>query len=407
MPEDLDPRWEYAEIDPEIYEAVYGVEIDGLHRLPFHEDGNIGFRFGSGHSPDSSTGVCNEEQEITEDCRWCGKVIGEQRFKGKYCSRICGIRGDNDNTPRTRVDCKQCKRSFIRSIRQDDFCSAECGYRYVKTRGPEEPPGRVSTRTRPRGTRAECPGCCRVKTMFRRGVCRNCYRDRNVRFSACPVKRYRTWSAEEAGRLFLWSVRPLPIKVITTRLTRSKNEVVCKRQWWKNTGRVSTNLLKGDRMAESPREVLPPRRRTVSQKIRIAGQTVHYSIGLYPDGRPGELWIEVAKAGAALRNWAGEAAMMVSIALQHGVPLTTIVDLFLATRNDPCGKVEGHDRITFCTSIMDCIVRDLAVTFLGREDLVNTSEWSTVPVPISDKTELPPPTEGQTCVCHNERVGSD
>lgn len=153
-------------------------------------------------------------------------------------------------------------------------------------------------------------------------------------------------------------------------------------------------------MAESLREPLPTRRRTVSQKVKIDGQTVHYSIGLYSDGRPGELWIEVAKAGAALRNWAGEAAMMFSIALQHGTPLRTILDLYIGTRCQPCGGVEGHDRIKFCTSIMDCVARDLAITFLGREDLADAKDWNAVPVPVSAAAELPALVEGQTCVCH-------
>lgn len=171
--------------------------------------------------------------------------------------------------------------------------------------------------------------------------------------------------------------------------------------WMSSKWRTSTGTMTGTYyMATSTREELPARRRTVSQKVKIAGQTVHYSIGLYSDGRPGELWLEVAKAGAALRAWAGEAAMMVSIALQHGTPLATILNLFIGTRNQPCGEVEGHDRIKFCTSIMDCIARDMAITFLGREDLAEVPDWSVVPVPISATAELPPPTEGQTCVCH-------
>lgn len=173
------------------------------------------------------------------------------------------------------------------------------------------------------------------------------------------------------------------------------NRFVWKSTKWSTIGSVT--------MSESVREDLPARRRCVSQKVKIGKQTVHYSIGLYPDGRPGELWIEVAKAGAALRGWAGEAGMMMSIALQHGTPLHTVLDLFIGTRNDPCGPVVGHDRITQCTSIMDLIARDMAITFLQREDLADVDKWSVVPVPISDRAELPTPVEGQTCVCHTRK----
>jgi hypothetical protein len=162
-------------------------------------------------------------------------------------------------------------------------------------------------------------------------------------------------------------------------------------------------------MVESFREHLPARRRCITQTVRIfpptgGKQTVHYSIGLHPDGRPAELFIDVSKAGAALRAWCGESGMMLSIALQHGTPLRTILDLFIGTRNDPCGQVESHPRITQCSSIMDLIARDMAITFLDREDLADKADWECVPVPISDRAELPPPIEGQTCVCHQQRT---
>lgn len=119
------------------------------------------------------------------------------------------------------------------------------------------------------------------------------------------------------------------------------------------------------------REVLPPKRRCISQKVKIDNQTVHYSIGLYPDGRPGELFIEVSKAGAALRTWAGEAAMILSVALQYGTPLDTAIKLFVGSRSDPSGRVHGHPCITRCTSIMDLIARDMAITFLQRTELAD------------------------------------
>lgn len=124
-------------------------------------------------------------------------------------------------------------------------------------------------------------------------------------------------------------------------------------------------------MCAAPREILPTRRKCVSQKVKVDRQTVHYSIGLYPDGRPGELFIEVAKAGAALRTWAGEAAMMLSVALQYGTPLDVALNLFIGSRSEPNGKVIGHPCILRCSSIMDLIARDLAITFLDRMDLAD------------------------------------
>lgn len=126
-------------------------------------------------------------------------------------------------------------------------------------------------------------------------------------------------------------------------------------------------------MCDSPRKLLPARRKCITQKVKIDGQTVHYSVGLYEDGTPGELFVEVSKAGAALREWAGSAAMMLSIALQHGTPLQTALNLFIGTRSDPSGIVEGHQYITSCLSIMDLISRDMSITFLQRNDLADIS----------------------------------
>lgn len=129
-------------------------------------------------------------------------------------------------------------------------------------------------------------------------------------------------------------------------------------------------------MCDSPRRLLPARRKCITQKVKIDNQTVHYSIGLYQDGSPGELFIEVAKAGAALRDWASKAAMMLSIAIQHGTPLSTALNLFIGSRSDPCGVVEGHPYITQCLSIMDLISRDISITFLQRNDLADISNCS-------------------------------
>ena len=123
------------------------------------------------------------------------------------------------------------------------------------------------------------------------------------------------------------------------------------------------------------RECLPARRKNLTQKVKIgpSKQSVYYTFGLYPDGRPSELFVDVAKAGAALRQWAGSSAMMISIALQHHTPLQTILSLFLGTVSDPSGDVIGHPFLKRCTSIMDLIAKDMAVSFLGVEDYRDVS----------------------------------
>ena len=136
--------------------------------------------------------------------------------------------------------------------------------------------------------------------------------------------------------------------------------------------------------AARPRECLPMRRRAYTQKVRIGDtnrgikpQVVFLACGLYEDGTLGEIFIDSAKQGAALRVWMAQTAMLFSIALQHGTSLGTLVNTFVGTTSEPSGKVVGHPRITTCTGVMDYVVRALAIDFLGREDLADRSKEDT------------------------------
>lgn len=125
------------------------------------------------------------------------------------------------------------------------------------------------------------------------------------------------------------------------------------------------------------RELLPTRRRSVSQKCRIVDRTgtattLHFTVGHYADGRPGEIFIDMHKQGAALRDWSSQTAMLFSIMLQSGMPLAQLCDFFLNSRSDPSGRVESHPRITRCSSVMDLIARSLAIDYLNRDDLANS-----------------------------------
>lgn len=107
------------------------------------------------------------------------------------------------------------------------------------------------------------------------------------------------------------------------------------------------------------------------QKVIIGsqGHELFWRTGDYPDGRMGELWITIAREGSTLRSFAECVAMAVSIGTQHGVPLRKYVDAFMGVSFEPSGYVEGHAEISFASSMMDLIARDLAITYLGRDDL--------------------------------------
>ena len=117
------------------------------------------------------------------------------------------------------------------------------------------------------------------------------------------------------------------------------------------------------------RERLPNRRYGYNQKARVGGQKIYLRTGDYPDGRLGEIFIDMHKEGATFRSLMNNFAIAVSLGLQYGVPLEEFVDAFTATRFEPAGLVEGNDKITRATSILDYIFRELAVSYLGRDDL--------------------------------------
>ncbi|MBS7540230.1 vitamin B12-dependent ribonucleotide reductase [Ancylobacter lacus] len=117
------------------------------------------------------------------------------------------------------------------------------------------------------------------------------------------------------------------------------------------------------------REKMPDRRKGYTQKAVVGGHKVYLRTGEYDDGRLGEIFIDMHKEGAALRSFINNFAISVSLGLQYGVPLEEYVDAFTFTRFEPAGPVQGNDTIKYATSILDYIFRELAVSYLGRNDL--------------------------------------
>ncbi|HXG60793.1 MAG TPA: vitamin B12-dependent ribonucleotide reductase, partial [Planctomycetota bacterium] len=127
---------------------------------------------------------------------------------------------------------------------------------------------------------------------------------------------------------------------------------------------------------------LPKKRQGFTLEARIAGQKVYLRTGEYEDGSLGEIFVDLAKEGAAFRSMMNCFAMAVSIGLQYGVPLKDFVDLFTFTRFEPQGPVD-HPNIKMCTSVIDYIFRVLALEYLG------TSEFAQVK-PAEGETRVRP-----------------
>jgi len=126
-----------------------------------------------------------------------------------------------------------------------------------------------------------------------------------------------------------------------------------------------------ERVISRERERLPQRRKGYTQKAVVGGHKVYLRTGEYEDGRPGEIFIDMHKEGAAFRSLMNNFAIAISIGLQYGVPLEEFVEAFTFTRFEPAGLVIGNDSIKNSTSVLDYIFRELAVSYLGRNDLAH------------------------------------
>lgn len=139
------------------------------------------------------------------------------------------------------------------------------------------------------------------------------------------------------------------------------------------------------------RERLPDTRNSVTHKFSIAGHEGYISVGLYPDGRPGEVFITMAKEGSTVGGLMDSFGTSTSIALQYGVPLEVLVNKFSHTRFEPMGHTTNPD-IRIAKSLVDYIFRWLGLTFLDsyrdeqkakQESSSGGTKPSSAPTPVN------------------------
>ena len=133
-------------------------------------------------------------------------------------------------------------------------------------------------------------------------------------------------------------------------------------------------MIVAEKMVEAvrhQREKLPHRRKGYTQKAVVGGHKVYLRTGEYESGQLGEIFIDMHKEGAAFRSLMNNFAISVSLGLQYGVPLEEFVDAFTFTRFEPAGMVQGNETIKNATSILDYVFRELAVSYLSRNDLAH------------------------------------
>jgi ribonucleoside-diphosphate reductase alpha chain len=153
------------------------------------------------------------------------------------------------------------------------------------------------------------------------------------------------------------------------------------------------------------RRKLPFRRHGYTQKAKIGTHNVYLRTGEYENGQLGEIFIDMHREGAAFRSLMNCFAISISLGLQHGVPLEEFVDAFVYTRFEPNGIVIGNPNIKMTTSIIDYIFRELAVTYLSRNDLAHISQESEMRTsPIDALSKLDPEGDFDEEEVYSERI---
>ncbi len=158
-------------------------------------------------------------------------------------------------------------------------------------------------------------------------------------------------------------------------------------------GRMAAGALAAktpqQRVDAHSRRRLPSKRHGLTQEAKVGGHKIFLRTGEYEDGDLGEIFIDMHKEGAALRSVMNCFAMLVSVALQYGVPLEVLVEQFVFTRFEPQGPVQGHDRVKFATSVIDYVFRALGVEYLNRDDLAHVSPEAAAVTPEANRGSDP------------------
>ena len=131
------------------------------------------------------------------------------------------------------------------------------------------------------------------------------------------------------------------------------------------------------------RSKMPDRRKGYIQKVSIGDHKIYLHTGEYDDGKVGEIFIDMNKEGELVKALMNNFAIAISLGPQYGVPLDEFVDAFIETKFEPSGEIKGNDRILSASSILDYIFRELAISYLGREDLAHTPSINKT---VNDKT---------------------
>jgi ribonucleoside-diphosphate reductase alpha chain len=146
----------------------------------------------------------------------------------------------------------------------------------------------------------------------------------------------------------------------------------------KPEGAGVTEPVQRDLFGRQQREKMPTERASVTHKFSVGGHEGYLTVGMYEDGRPGEIFIKMSKEGSTLSGVMDGLALTVSLGLQYGVPLKVFVDKLLNTRFEPSG-ITANPNIRFVSSVLDYIARWLGGRFISPDYLKLSGEHVAAP----------------------------
>ncbi len=183
--------------------------------------------------------------------------------------------------------------------------------------------------------------------------------DGNVEVIDVKLNNRKTKKVGEKEKTNKINVKEVLPKGIDDKIKNSKKN---------NLVESSSNL----KVKNKARFKMPDRRKGYIQKAQIGDHKVYLHTGEYDDGKIGEIFIDTNKEGELVKAMMNNFAIAISLGLQYGVPLEEYVDAFIDTKFEPSGNVLGNDRILSASSILDYVFRELAISYLGKEDLAHT-----------------------------------
>lgn len=127
-----------------------------------------------------------------------------------------------------------------------------------------------------------------------------------------------------------------------------------------------SNVVQLSLLPRGEREAFPPRRKSITHKVRVGDSPpIFLHMGVFPDGRLGEIFIDVSKVGSTLQGILDAFGKIFSIALQYGTPLEEMVSSLKFSSFEPYGPVMGDDEIQTAQSIIDWLAKRLERDFLN------------------------------------------